>query len=325
LKRSARLSFYLGFGICMPFMSAGPVSAGNTDDEIMANTFSVVAADPSTSEVGVAVATRLPAVGMYVPFARAGVGAVASQAIVNPQYGPKCLELLSSGKSPEQIVEEVTSADADKKDRQLSVVSADGRAAAFTGAANSAVCGHRVGAGYAIAGNLLSSTATLDSMETAFQQSKGRLSDRLLATLAAGETAGGDKRGKQSAALIVVRLDAYFNGKVVDLRVDDSPDPIGELRRVYAVYMSTFLNLPGYRTIESGAKGEDVRKLNLWLKRAGFLTAGQQAENADTFTSTTAEALLNFRRSSGLEPHNNGQIGPEESLALQQLASNKKQ
>jgi uncharacterized Ntn-hydrolase superfamily protein len=160
-------------------------------------------------------------------------------------------------------------------------------------------------------------------MEDVFRISKGRLSDRLLATLAAGEAAGGDKRGKQSAALLVLRPDAYFNGKVVDLRVDDSPQPIEELQRVYAVYMSTFLNLPGYRKLEVGSKGEDVRKLNLWLARAGYMDLKQASDSSDSFTSRTISALQKFRAESGIAA--DAEFSPEESLAIQQLASRKKQ
>lgn len=282
--------------------------------EILANTFSIVAADPETSETGVAVATRLPAVGMYVPFADAGAGAVASQAIVNPEYGPAALDLLRQGVASSEIVRRLTEADPRRDDRQLSVITPDGTAAAFTGRENSAVCGHLTGPGYAVSGNLLASTTTLSAMAEAFEKGEGRLSDRMLAALAAGEAAGGDKRGKQSAAILVVRPGAYFNGKVVDLRVDEHAQPVQELQRVYRVYMSSFLNLPGYRSLAPGDDGGDVRKLNNWLAAAGYGNKADLTEAGDTFTTATALALREF--SGGSE----AALTPSQALRLQRKA-----
>lgn len=270
------------------------VTAAIADDEIMANTFSIVAADPETGEVGVAVATRLPAVGMYVPFAEAGVGAVASQAIVNPEYGPACLKLLKAGVAPADVVTTVTGADPRRADRQLSVITPDGRAASFTGEANSQACGHLVGKNCAVAGNLLVSTATIIALRDTFENTQGRLSDRMLAALEAGEKAGGDQRGKQSAAILVVRPGAYFNGKVVDLRVDDDPHPIQQLHKIYRTYMSTFLNLPGYRDIVAGTSGPDIKRLNTWLAALSQADTAALISSGDTCTSATEAALHHF-------------------------------
>lgn len=268
-----------------------PAIAAPDDPDVEINTFSIVAADPETGDIGVAVATRLPAVGMYVPFVEAGVGAVSSQAIVNPQYGPQCLDLLRRGMPPEEVIAAVTTTDPRRADRQLSVVAPDGRAASYTGDANSAACGHRVGENYAVAGNLLASEDVLDAMARAFEQTEGRLGDRLMAALAAGDKAGGDRRGKQSAAILVKRPGAYFNDKLIDLRVDDSPQSIEELQRIYRVYMSTFLNLPGYRALAVGDRGADVRKLNTWLAEAGYGDAEALAKSGDEYTAATHAAL----------------------------------
>lgn len=262
--------------------------------EVRANTFSIVAADPQTSEVGVAVATRLPAVGMYVPFADPEAGAVASQAIVNPEYGPAALEMLRNGITPVEVVERLTKADPRRHDRQISIISPDGTAAAFTGEANTAECGHITGANFAVAGNMLASTASLAAMAKAFETTEGHLSDRMLEALSAGEEAGGDKRGKQSAAVLVVRPNAYFNGKVVDLRVDEHTEPVQELRRVHRVYMSSFLSLPGYREYKVGDSGGDIKKLNAWLAATGYGEMTELKGSGDTFTTSTAAALHKY-------------------------------
>ena len=313
------LSLLLPLTMVLGFQSAAwaeslPGAPASSQDDVVCNTFSIVAADPETSEVGVAVATKLPAVGMYVPFAEAGVGAVASQAIVNPKYGPTCLQMLRDGLSPDQIVTSVTQADARRDDRQLSVITPDGRAATFTGRANSAYCGDLIGKNCAVAGNLLSTTKTLTSMRDTFENTTGRLSDRMLAAIEAGEKAGGDKRGKQSAAMLIVRPDAYFNGKVVDIRVDDSPNPIQQLNHVYGTYMSTFLNLPGYRPMKLGTTGGDVKKLNDWLTAAGHGSPAELKLSADVYTSATQVALRSFL--GGEEEY----LSPQNSLRLQRAA-----
>lgn len=298
-------------------------ASAHAEERAEANTFSIVAADPQTSEVGVAVATRLPAVGMYVPFAEAGVGAVASQAIVNPAYGPKCLELLRQGIPPQEILEQVVGTDPTREDRQLTIINLQGESAGFTGDKNSQVCGHRTGENFAVAGNLLATTQTLDAMAEAFQKASGRLSDRLLMALEAGDAAGGDKRGKQSAALLVVKPGAYFNGKVVDLRVDEHEHPIHELRRVYGVYMTSFLNLPGYADMQAGDAGPHIKKLNGWLIATGFGDRAGLIESGDTFTSATRQGLEEFRSSLDQNAHQSDRLTPAESHILQRLSQKK--
>jgi uncharacterized Ntn-hydrolase superfamily protein len=200
------------------------------------STFSIVAADPAAGELGVAVASRFFAVGSVVPFARAGIGAVATQANVNTTYGERGLELLREGLTPEEIVSVLTRADAGREARQLGVVAADGRSATYSGPGCNAWAGGRRGPSYAVQGNILTGEPVVAAMEKAFLASVGqRLALRLVAALRAGEEAGGDSRGKQSAALLVVRAKGGFNGytdRAIDVRVDDGPDPVGELRRL---------------------------------------------------------------------------------------------
>jgi uncharacterized Ntn-hydrolase superfamily protein len=202
-------------------------------DEV--NTFSIVAHDPEKKEWGVAVASKYLAVGSAVPFANAGVGAVATQASVNVSYGPRGLELLAKGKSAEEVVKELTDADKGKEFRQLGIVDAEGNAAAFTGKKCNAWAGHKVGKHYTCQGNILKSEEVVTKMAEAFEKAKGPLAWRMMAALEAGDEVGGDKRGKQSAAILVVRERFGPNrigDRMIDLRVDDHKEPIPELARI---------------------------------------------------------------------------------------------
>lgn len=204
-------------------------------------TFSIVAADPHAREVGCAVQSRYFAVGTVVPWARAGVGAVASQAAGVAAYGPQALEALAAGASPEEALERVLAADEERETRQLSVVTAGGRSAAHTGSGCLSWAGHRTGPGYAVQGNILASEDVVAAMEAAFVDTAGMpLAHRLVAALEAAQAAGGDARGQQSAALVVEREGAAAErreglDRVVDLRVDDHEQPIVELRRLYGI------------------------------------------------------------------------------------------
>ena len=198
-------------------------------------TFSIVAFDPETESLGVAVQSKFLAVGSVVPWARAGVGAVATQAMANFNYGPRGLDLMAEGRTAEETVEKLTSADEGRDHRQLGVVDARGRAATFTGPECFDWAGGVTGEHYAAQGNILVGRETVDAMARAYEETGGDLATRLLAALDAGQEAGGDSRGKQSAALLVVREGGGYGGdndRVIDLRVDDHPDPIKELIRV---------------------------------------------------------------------------------------------
>lgn len=211
--------------------------APHARDSTVASTFSIVAADPATGEVGVAVQSKYLAVGAVVPWARAGIGAVATQAMGFAGFGPQILEALARGEGPAQGLAAALRDDPLPARRQVGVVSASGEAANHTGTECSAWAGGRLGRDFAVQGNLLAGEAVVQEMVRAFEAGTGALCQRLLAALEAGQAAGGDKRGEQSAALIVERS-GYAQetrlgiDRVIDLRVDDHPHPIAELRRL---------------------------------------------------------------------------------------------
>ena len=202
-------------------------------------TFSIVAYDSVTQEIGVAVQSRAFSVGEAVPWVEAGVGGIATQASTNESFGPWGLERLRRGEPAPAVLQALIDADSGRTHRQCGVVDVLGRSASYTGTDCSAWAGHRDGPGYAIQGNILAGEAVVAGMERAFLETKGDLADRMIAALEAGQAAGGDKRGMQSAALIVGRpSDAYpeYRTRYVDLRVEDAKDPIHELRRVYLIH-----------------------------------------------------------------------------------------
>lgn len=208
-------------------------------------TFSIVAWDPDASppEWGVAVASKFLAVGAVVPWARAGVGAIATQAFANLAYGPEGLERLASGKAAEEVVNGLTGADEERAQRQVGIVDARGRAATFTGDECFDWAGGRTGWGYACQGNILTGPDVVDDMCGAFEATTGDLASRLLAALRAGDRAGGDKRGRQSAALLVVREGGGYGGGTdlaVSLRVDDHEGPVAELERLFEIHRLLF-------------------------------------------------------------------------------------
>ncbi|HEY7178924.1 MAG TPA: DUF1028 domain-containing protein [Gaiella sp.] len=211
-------------------------------------TYSLCACDLAAGQWGVATQSKFLAVGSVVPWAEPHVGAVATQAYANPRYGPEGLALLREGLGAEEVVARLTSADDECAQRQLGIVDAEGRAASYTGDGCHAWAGGRTGEGYAAQGNILVSGATVDALAETFEASAGRpLAERLLDCLDAAEAAGGDSRGRQSAALLVVERDggyASLSDVLVDLRVDDHPDPLVELRRIYRLHDALFGTTP---------------------------------------------------------------------------------
>ncbi len=198
-------------------------------------TFSIVAYDAATEDLGVAVQSKFFAVGAVVPWAEAGVGAVATQAFANTTFGPRALAALRRGEAPQKALEALLASDPQSAQRQVAIVGANGRVAAHTGAECYSWAGHERGDAFAVQGNLLVSEATVKAMASAYRQSRGELAERLVTALAAGQAAGGDVRGQQSAACVVVRLRggyAGLNDRYVDVRVDDHPRPVQELRRL---------------------------------------------------------------------------------------------
>jgi uncharacterized Ntn-hydrolase superfamily protein len=204
------------------------------------NTWSIVARDSATGRFGVAVTTKAFAVGALCPFARAGVGAIATQARVNPALGPKGLRLLEHGLSAEEVLQELLSNDPGREYRQLGVVDKRGHAAAWTGKETNAWTGHIVADGFTVQGNLLAGEEVLQATVAAFQGSNAPFEERLIQALEAGQTVGGDKRGKQSAALLVVDTEDY---PYVDIRVDDHPEPLKELRRLFDIHRGGLMSV----------------------------------------------------------------------------------
>jgi uncharacterized Ntn-hydrolase superfamily protein len=209
-------------------------------------TFSIVAwdgeADPSP-EWGIAVASKFLGVGAVVPWARAGAGAVATQALANLAYGPNGLELLGAGGDADSVVMELTTADPEREHRQLGVVDGAGRAATFTGSECFEWAGGQTGDGYCCQGNILTGPDVVEAMAKAFESSRGKLAERLLAALTAGDQAGGDRRGRQSASLLVVRAGGGYGGgidKAIDVRVDDHAAPVPEVARLFDLHRLYF-------------------------------------------------------------------------------------
>jgi uncharacterized Ntn-hydrolase superfamily protein len=217
-------------------------------------TYSLVACDLDAGQWGAATQSKFLAVGSIVPWAEAGAGAVATQALANPRYGPDGLALLREGLSAEEVVERLTAADEDRADRQLGVVDARGGSATFTGEGCMDWAGGRTGPGWAAQGNILVSAETVDALAAAFEGSAGKpLAERLLEALAAAQAAGGDRRGQQSAALLVVEAGGGYGGMtdvVVDLRVDDHETPVAELARLYGLHQAIFGKTPRDRWLE---------------------------------------------------------------------------
>ena len=209
------------------------------DKDKLVATFSIVAADPKTGEVGVAVQSKFLAVGSVVPWAKANVGAVATQSWANTAFGPEGLALLEKGLSPEEVIDKLVADDPGRSLRQVAVVNAEGEASAFTGHECYDWAGHKIGKHHSCQGNILVSEETVNEMSRAFEASEGPLAERMLKAIAAAQHAGGDSRGKQSAAVYVVQEGAGYGGYndiKVDLRVDDHPEPIEELQRLYELH-----------------------------------------------------------------------------------------
>jgi uncharacterized Ntn-hydrolase superfamily protein len=235
-------------------------------------TFSLVACDVEARQWGVVVASRFLAVGAIVPWAQAEVGAVATQAFANVSYGPRGLELLGAGASAQETLDRLLADDPDGSERQVGVVDAAGGSATFTGPECLDWAGGRTGAGYAAQGNLLAGAGVVTALVDTFEGTEGPLAERLLASLAAGDAAGGDRRGRQSAAVIVREVDGGYGGGtdiLVDLRVDDHPDPVTELQRLYAIQDLLFGRTPDDQLIPLEQVQAELTELLAKVGRSG--------------------------------------------------------
>ena len=263
-------------------------------------TYSLVARDGK--QWGVAVQSKFLAVGSVVPWAEPNVGAIATQAYANPRYGPQGLALLRDGSSAAEVVQRLVDADDGRAERQLGVVDADGGSAAWTGPDCMDWAGHRTGEGYAAQGNILVSAATVDALAETFEATGGRpLAERLIESLAAAQEAGGDSRGQQSAALLVVERDGGYAGLsdvLVDLRVDDHETPIEELRRLYTLHNRLFGMTPRTDWLPlEGALADEVRErlaqlgydsLDAW---AGVANLEERVDGNDAIDPVVLTAL----------------------------------
>jgi uncharacterized Ntn-hydrolase superfamily protein len=203
------------------------------------STFSIVAYDPTSGDLGIAVESKFLGVGAVVPWAQAGIGAIATQSWANTRYGPLGLGMLREGLSPDQVGAALVAGDENAAQRQFGIVDAQGRAYSYTGSGCFAWAGGRTGANYTAQGNILTGPEVVDALAGTLESSRGDLAERLVTALAAGQAAGGDRRGQESTALLVVRARggySGFNDRYVDLRVDDHPKPIEELRRLLELH-----------------------------------------------------------------------------------------
>ncbi len=273
----------------------------------MISTYSLVACDLEAREWGVAVQSKFLAVGSAVPAAEAEVGALATQAWANLAYRPQGLALLREGYAAEDVLRRLIGADDGRDHRQLGVVDVHGGAATYTGSECLEWAGGTTGPGYTAQGNILVSAATVEALASSFEGSAGQgLAERLILSLAAGESAGGDRRGRQSAALLVVRKDGGYGGTSdvsVDLRVDDHPQPIEELERIYRIHDLLFGQTPddewlevderlaaelGERLAARGYDGELANALAAW---AGTENLEERVRSVDRIDPVVLEQL----------------------------------
>ena len=277
-------------------------------DSLVFHTFSIAAIDPRTGESGVAVTTRVPCVGNGVPWVRAGVGAVATQANTRTEYGTELLDAISGGEAPSAALSRLLVRDSAAASRQIGVIGHDGRSAQHTGARAQPWAGHRAGTNYVTQGNLLVSAAVIDAVARAFEASEGQprhLADRLIEALAAGQAQGGDARkGRTQSAAVIVADPRDGRSRrpdrvTVNISICEHPEPVAELRRVYSTVSQTL----GFRTLQA-FNGGDVWQLKVMLHALGRFHSGepQLVRGADAliYTPEAIAAVDAFRSAEGL-------------------------
>lgn len=258
------------------------------------STFSIAAFDRANGDLGVAVESKFPAVGAIVPWAKAGVGAIATQAMINVSYGPHGLRLLEDGLAAPEVLRRLVADDPQRETRQAAVVNHDGNVAAHTGKECLEWKGHLLGDGYSCQGNILASSKVLDSMAEAYEETKGDLINKLLAALTAGQAAGGDRRGQQSAAILVVRQNGGYGGhsdRYLDLHVDDHLSPIEELKRVFRNYDMTMLSREDPKNLLVIDR-EITETIQRNLNKLGFY-AGDVTGDLDAVTKKALDDFVN--------------------------------
>jgi uncharacterized Ntn-hydrolase superfamily protein len=306
LARGAIVASLAAGVAAMPARAQEPAAWG---DPLNFATFSIAAIDPRTGESGVAVTTRVPCVGNGVPWVRAGVGAVATQANTRTEYGNGILDLLATGLAPDSALKRMLAADSGAASRQIGVISIDGRSATYTGTGTTQWAGGRRGTNYVTQGNLLVSGATIDAVAASFEASEGaprHLADRLIDAIAAGHAAGGDARkGRSQSAAVVVADPRPGRSRRADkitafINVCENPEPVAELRRIYNTISQTL----GYRELQSFS-GNDVWQLKVMLHALGFYRAAVvgslvRDSTAAEYTPEAIAAVDAFRASERL-------------------------
>jgi len=272
---------------------------------IPVSTFSIVACDLKAQAWGVAVASKFPAVGAVVPWAKAKTGAIATQAFANTSFGPRGLELMASGLSAEETLHKLLAHDREREHRQVGLVDAKGKSVSFTGKSCPEWAGSLIGPGYAIQGNILAGSQVIQQMEHTFLDAKGELPERLFAALDAGSNAGGDRRGRQSAAILVVKAKAGYGGyndRWVDYRVDDNLQPVARLGELLELHRLYFGKSPKSQRVQ--LEGDVVKEIQQIMKGLGYYspTNGQ-------YDDATREAFRAFIDNENFEERANPDAG----------------
>ena len=289
----------LMFSLVLPVVSPAAPDASSRPAPL-AHTFSIVARDSVTGDLGVAVQSHYFSVGPVVPWAEAGVGAVATQSLVLVDYGPNGLDLMRAGMPAQQALDSLLRADAHNEGRQVAMVDAKGGVAAYTGRACIPEAGHRTGAQYSVQANLMANDRIWSAMAKAYESAPGDLAERLLAALDAAQRAGGDIRGRQSAAIVVVKAQASgkpWADRIFDLRVEDSPEPLRELRRLVRLRRAYNLEDAGDNAIAEQRPGEALRHYEEAMKLAPDVVELQFWAAVSMYTNgRRQEALPLFRK-----------------------------
>ncbi|MHA2199927.1 MAG: DUF1028 domain-containing protein [Candidatus Thorarchaeota archaeon] len=263
------------------------------------STFSIVARDPENGDLGIIVQSKFPTVGSVVPWAKAEVGAIATQAWANVGYGPRGLVLLEEGKSASETLKLLLQEDDGREHRQIGIVDAEGQAVSHTGKECMEWAGHIIGDGYACQGNILAREAVVVDMASAYERTEGDLIDKLFAGLKAGQEAGGDRRGMQAASIFVVREAGGYEGRndrYVDVRVDEHPSPIEELERIFKIYDMTLLSREDPSTL---LKIEGT--VSLLIQRALITLGFMDKPVTDAFSERAKAALTEWTNTNNFE------------------------
>jgi uncharacterized Ntn-hydrolase superfamily protein len=262
-------------------------------------TFSIVAYDPKNKEWGVAVQSKFVAVGSIVPFAKANVGAIATQALANTSYGPKGLQLLKNGLKVGDVMERLLEDDDLMEERQVGIVDTKGKVASFTGKNCFEWAGHIVGKNFACQGNILASEKVIQGMANAFENTSGDLVEKFFAALEMGQKNGGDRRGKESAAILIVKKEGAYDGgtdRYIDIRVDEHPEPIKELKKVFVIYNMCLLKRDDPEDIVK-LEGDNLRLVKKLLQKDGFF----KGDIDDNYDNTTRKALRDWLGTNNFE------------------------